>query len=494
MKKNPYLIASLMTVLFALSAGHLPAKEYGSHKTEVREGEPRLTFVSFNLQTEIAQGELVSASLFLRTVKPLEKSEKVFFHLVKPGQQETALNADFFPRFSTPLWDVNQVVEAGPFELAVPLTLEPGEYDIQAGLMEIEGSESGVTYLREPYTNGEIKDFIVGKIMVTKTEEKENPGPSEFDLVSFNNEQDIIFWETLGATVEFLNYSDEDGAVTTAAKVTILPGPGYPGVMLENVFNILPRSGDWSLYDTLEMQFFIPAEGEGTGFFLQITDRSGRMYQTRVSLLPGKTSRIDLSMVDLSGKINVSSIMRVKLFVMAPSHPVTFYISRARLISRGMPTGKPAVTFVRLEAPEKVKRGQPFKVRGVFSLNQPVFQTHKMFVHVYRVNDNAGSIGTDSHLTPPIRAWGLNQEIGVDSAALMISPDAPPGTYVVRMGLYLIARTDGSGYVKIDDWDAYGGKEKVVNVMQPRGPVDYIKQPYTNPDIQDWEVGTIAVE
>ncbi|MFH1038469.1 MAG: hypothetical protein V1789_07375 [PVC group bacterium] len=494
MKNKLCLIVSIPVFLALLAPGELLAEEYGSHKTEIREGEPRLAFVSFNFPTEIVQGELVSASLFFRAIKPLEKPEKVFFHLVKPGRQETVYNADFFPRHSTLLWDVNQVVEAGPFELAIPDNLEPGEYEVRAGLMEIVREESQVRYVREPYINTGIKDFGIGKLTVTKTDVPDDPGPSEFDLVSFNNEQDIIFWETLGATVEFFKYDDEDEQSTTAAKVTILPGPGYPGVILENVFQILPRSGDWSLYDTLQMQFFVPAEGKAAGFFLQITDYSGQMFQTTVSLLPGKTSTIDLSMVDLSGKINVSSIMRVKLFVMAPSHPVTFYISRSRLISRGMPTGKPAVTFVRLEAPEKVKRGQPFRVRGVFSLDQPVFQTHKMFVHVYRVNDGAGRVMTDAHLTPPIRGWGLNQEVGVDSAPLLIRPDAPPGTYVVRMGLYLIAYTDGGGYVKIDDWNAYGGKEEVINVMQSDGPIDYIKQPYTNPDIQGWEVGTIAVE
>jgi hypothetical protein len=30
--------------------------------------------------------------------------------------------------------------------------------------------------------------------------------------------------------------------------------------------------------------------------------------------------------------------------------------------------------------------------------------------------------------------------------------------------------------------------------MQASGPVDYIKQPYTNLEIRNWEVGTIAVE
>jgi len=197
--------------------------------------------------------------------------------------------------------------------------------------------------------------------------------------------------------------------------------------------------------------------------------------------------------VDLSGQINVSKIEQVKFYLDSPTKAFTFYISRIQLISRGMPTGKPAVTFVRLDAPDKVKRGQVFQVTPIFNINQPIFQKHKLFVHISRGNDHAGSIGTDVDLYPPIRNWELNKEMGVQSGPLEISEEAPAGTYVVRTGLYLIAKTGGSGYVKIDDWTTSAGTE-VINIMQPSGPIDYIKQPYTNLDIVDWEVSTITVE
>jgi len=158
-----------------------------------------------------------------------------------------------------------------------------------------------------------------------------------------------------------------------------------------------------------------------------------------------------------------------------------------------MPTGEPAVTFVRLDGPEKIKRGQVFRVTPIFNINQPIFQNHKLFVHIYRVNDHAGSIGTDVDLYPPIRNWDLDKEIGVQSGPLQISEEAPAGTYIVRTGLYLIAKTGGRGYVKMDDWTTSAGT-KVINIMQPDGPIDYIKQPYTNLDIVDWEVGVITVE
>ena len=469
------------------------AETYGTNKTEIREGDPRVTFISFNLQSEIAQGEMVSTSLFFKIKKPIEEKEKVFFHLVKSGSNETSLNADFSPRYPTNIWDVNQVVEAGPIELAIPFNLEPGEYNVRAGLMNIVRSENEVIYLREPYTNQEIKDFTVGKVTVLKTEVETQEVPSEYDLVSFNTDQDIIFWETMGAVMKIFKSSDNVEDSTTAAEVTILPGPGFPGVMLKNYFKIQPDSRDWALYDTLKINLSIPATESGGSLRLKISDATGRGYDSRINLKPGKTKNINLSMVDLGGQINISSIEQIKFFQDSPKKPFTFYISNLQLISRGMPTGTAAVTFIRLDGPKSIQRGQVFRITPVFNLNQPIFQKHKLFVHIYRVNDRAGFIGTDVDLYPPVRNWKLDNETGVQSGPLEISTDSPAGTYVVRTGLYLIAKTDGSGYVKMDDWEAYGDKE-VINIMQPDGPIDYIKQPYTNLDIVDWEVGTILVE
>jgi hypothetical protein len=490
--KNKNLIFILFVAALLILPFALFAEKYGTSKTEIREGDPRVTFISFNLQTEIAQGEMVSTSIFFKTTKPIEMKEKVFFHLVKSGSQETSLNADFSPRHPTNIWDVNQVVEAGPIELAIPFNLEPGVYDIQAGLMAINRTESEVQYIREPYTNQEIKDFTIGKLTVTKTEVEEKEGPSEFDLVSFSTDQDMIFWETLGATIKLFKYSDDSGESINAAEVTILPGAGFPGIILDNYFSIQPSSSNWALYDTLKVNLYTPPTKAGS-LRLKVSDKTGRSYDSRITLEPGKTKQIDLSMVDLSGLVDVSNIAQVKLFLDSPKKAFTFYISKLQLISRGMPTGKPAVTFVRLDGPVKIKRGQVFRVTPVFNINQPIFQKHKLFVQIFRVNDHAGSIGTDVDLYPPVRNWELNKEIGVQSGPLEISEESPAGTYVVRTGLYLVARTGGRGYVKMDDWNAYGGKE-VINIMQPEGPIDYIKQPYTDLDIVDWEVGTITVE
>ncbi len=493
--KKSILPIGLALILPAIMAPRLLSQNFGSHRSEVRDGDPRLELVSFNLQTVIAQGELVSGSLFFKVTSPLEENLKVFFHLVRPGQTDTVLNADFSPRNPTRRWDVNQVAEAGPFDLAIPFNLEPGEYDIQAGLLRIVREEDVVRYVREPYINPGIENFIIGRLTVTGTERDDPEGPSELDLIAFDNEAEIVFWETLGARVEFMGYAEEGDESVSAARVSILPGMAeYSGVTLQNFFKLRPDRADWSLYDTLRLNLFLPPESRGGQLRLLIEDRAGRRYETTFTLSPGRTEQLEISTVDLSGSINVSAITRIKFFLVNPTTPFTFYISGLRLISRGQPTGEPALTFVRMEAPDEVRRGRPFRIRFFFSIDQPIFQRHKLFTHVYRVNDMAGKAASDVALTPPIRNWPLNEEMAVDSGPLMISADAPPGTYVVRAGLYVVADSPGRGYVKVDDWMAYGGNQEVINVMQAEGPIDYIKQPYTNLEIQDWEVGTITVE
>ena len=191
-----------------------------------------------------------------------------------------------------------------------------------------------------------------------------------------------------------------------------------------------------------------------------------------------------------------NKIGQLKIFAYAPSQAVSFYLSMLRLRSRGAPSGDPAVTFVRVDGPSKVKRGEVFKLSFVYKIIAPIFPVHKMFVHVYRQFDMKGMIGVDPPLFPPIRSWPLNQEIAVESGPLMIGTESPPGTYVVRAGLYIIADTSGGGldYVKTANWDAYKNKKEVSNIVQPNYPVDYIKEPYTNLEIEDWEVGKLTVE
>lgn len=495
MKKtlSPAVFFAAMLFLSPLPA--LLGQGFGSYRTEVREGDPRLQLVSFSLPTEIPQGELVSGSLFFRATRPLEENLKVFFHLVRPGQTKVVLNCDFSPPNSTRLWDVNQVVEAGPFELSVPFNLEPGEYDIRAGLLQIVREQDLVRYIREPYVNPEIENFILGRLTVLETERADLKGASELDLISFENEAEVIFWEAQGAEMEFSDYSDEGQEAVSAVRVTILPGiVEYPGVSLNNFFKLLPDRSDWSLYDTLSFNLSLPPGASSGQLRLLVEDRSGQRYESTLTVSPGQIKPLNLSTVDLSGSINVSAISRIKLYLVNPTSAFIFYISNLRLISRGQPTGKPALTFVRMEAPDQVRRGRPFQIRFFFSIDQPVFQSHKLFTHIYRVNDMAGQTTSDTSLPQPIRNWRLGEEIAVDSGPLMISVDGPPGTYVVRAGLYVVADSPGRGYVKIDDWMAYGGSQEVINIIQPEGPIDYIKQPYTNSDIQNWEVGTITVE
>jgi hypothetical protein len=485
MKTASGWLTALLSLAALLLASPAPAE------TILRQGSPRVSFVSFQMQTEASQGDFFTGSAFFQLTAPVDKSEKIFLHFVPAGQNEVRVNADFFPRFPTNRWEVGQVVEVGPFGMSIPYDLEPGDYEVRMGLMEISADEKGVRFVREPLTNTEIKNFALGKISVKAAEKKEGAAaaPTEFDLVTFASEQDLIFWEPRGATISLFKEGD-----TPMALVTIKPEGEYPAIALENYFSLRPRTADWSLYDNLEIALQGIPGGEGGRVILQINDKSGRLFKKEIRFNPGETVREVVPMMDTGGAINISAISSVKLFLPRPGKDFSFYLSMLRLRSRGGPSGEPSLTFVRLDGPTRVKRGDVFKLSVVYKLTAPLFPTHKMFVHVYREFDRAGRIDVDVPLYPPIRNWALNQEIAVESGPLMLSPDSPPGNYVVRAGLYIIADTGGGGlnYVKMADWDVEN--KKVTNIIQPNYPQDFIKEPYTNPEIQDWEVGKLTVE
>jgi len=463
----------------------------GRAETETKDVSPRLTLLSFSMQTAAKQGDFITASAFFQLTAPIEVREKVFFHLARPGRSEVDVNADFFPRLSSDRWEVGEAVEAGPVNLAIPSRLDPGEYEVRAGLMEIVREETGVRYLREPYTNPDIENFVVSKLTVEEAEPVVGEErPPIVSLIDFEDEQEIMLCEPYSATVAAFREGD-----LPAVAVTVHPGLTYPGVILENLFSLKPALADWSLYDVLELGLQAASAERGGRVILQISDREGRQYKKEFWLTPGVPEKQMIGVFNIAGEIDVSRIGRIKIFLPGSAkEDYTFYISTLRLVSRGMPGDEPAVNFVRLEAPDRVQRGEIFKVKVYFSLNQPVFPRHKMFVHVYRQYDLKGRITGDVSLFPPVRNWPLDEEIGIESAPLLIDPEAPAGTYMVRAGLYLIAETGGEGYVKMDAWDEYTPEKLVSFEMQPASPRDYIKQPYTNTEIKDWEVGKIEVE
>lgn len=454
-------------------------------QTEVRDDPPRVVFERLNVPETVSGDEMFSADIAFRLTQPVDSELKVFFHLVRPGQDRSVLNADFFPRVATSDWIVGQIMPAGPFNLAVPRGVEPGEYDIRAGLMEIVREEDRVRFVREPYANEDLDGFIVGSITVEETEEVVLELPPVIDLIDYEDAEEVLLWEPLNASLE-----PHNGKVLA----TLHPGVEYPAVALYNIFKLKPMLADWTYYDVMEIGLGLPPGVQRARIILQFTDRSGRKFTERLTLMGEEEIVREFDMVRLSGLLDLSRIEEVKIYTIRPQRDVSFLISRTRLLARDPVEERAAVTLVRLEGPSQVSRGEIFRLRPVFRINRPIYPEHKLFVHLYREHDLAGRVGTDIGLSPAIRFWPVDTEMAVDSAPLMISPDAPPGTYVVRAGLYLIAPATGEPYVKVAEWEDYDGEEVVPRVMQPSAPVDYIKQPYTNPDIREWEVGRITVD
>lgn len=480
------LPAVTIVLLVCLSGGSLRAE------SRVREGSPRVKLVSFSLQTEIVQGEFVKASAFFQLTAPMEEDAKVFFHLAVPGQANPAVNLDFSPWFPTSRWMVGQTVEAGPIGLAIPSAIAPGDYDVRLGLFTTQRTQERVVYLREPFINPEISDFVVRRVTIAAPPEGETPKverPLEMVMTSFESETDIMLWEPVGTRISPASIEE-----IPAVKVTAIDAPGveYPGIELANFFGIYPEFSDWSEYDALQCRLAAGAAGSPGRILLQIGDQSGRHFKDEIRFETGRPRDYLLPMVDLGGQIDISRISRIKFFFPGRSRDVSFLLGGLRIVARAFGDTTPAVKFSRLEAPGTVRRGEPFVVKISFILDKPVFAPCKLFVHVYRENDRQGAVNVSSNLPVPIRSWPLGEEVAVQSAPLLIRGDSPPGTYVIRAGLFTAIESSGEGYVKYATWDD-GRGQPVLNITQPVAGTDYIKQPYANPEIRDWEVGRFTV-
>ena len=75
--KNTKLIFVIFIAALLILPFSLLAEKYGTSKSVIREGDPRVTFISFNLQTEIAQGDMTSTSIFFKITKPRSEERRV---------------------------------------------------------------------------------------------------------------------------------------------------------------------------------------------------------------------------------------------------------------------------------------------------------------------------------------------------------------------------------------------------------------------------------
>lgn len=140
---------------------------------ESGQARERVIFQGLNSPREAAAGESLSLSLYFSFLSPTEKKYLVFCELtpvnsVSSGTAESdrVAHAEFFPPLPTTKWRQVGVNKVGPFQIEIPDGTAPGKYVVIAGLMEKEPETGHVKRLS--YANPDIKDFVVGEIVIEK--------------------------------------------------------------------------------------------------------------------------------------------------------------------------------------------------------------------------------------------------------------------------------------------------------------------------------------
>ena len=172
----------------------------------VRAGKPRIRFNRLLASKKAEQGDRFQISAFVTPIQNIWEDEGVFFHIIKPDavmkehpsggwtQKGIVINANMPPTISSKRWIVGEDVRLGPATIVIPDDMPPGEYLYQMGLYHYDADKD--IYVREPYTNEDIKDWIVGTLLVKKRAKTKEGKHVELMLSNFETLTSVKSWET----------------------------------------------------------------------------------------------------------------------------------------------------------------------------------------------------------------------------------------------------------------------------------------------------------
>ena len=258
----------------------------------VREGQPRIKFNRLVAPDRVTQGQVFRLVAFVTPLQNIWEKEAVFLHLIKPdavrtsypregwSQDNIVINANITPAIPSERWIVGEDVQLGPINFGIPYDLPPGKYLLQLGLFHTKDPAKKV-YVREPYANEEIKDWVVGSIQVEQGKIEDNGGRVEVMLSDFETLSDVRKWESrrrgrIGLVSQALagRYSGLFG----------FPAKAYlPVVWLGTFFETASEDyTNWNQYDYLEFLMsgeFTNWQYDASNVAIQVKDSGGARFQ-----------------------------------------------------------------------------------------------------------------------------------------------------------------------------------------------------------------------
>ena len=544
--------ACLAAVLLALGAG------VAFPLSLLRPGEPRFKFNRIVAPAKAEAGDQFRVLAFVTPLQNIWDEERIFLHLLESDavmdeypadgwdQKGILVNANAAPQIPSQRWVVGEDVQLGPVTFEIPRGLAPGTYLIQMGLFHVVDPVKRV-FMREPYANREIKDWIVGSVEVTAPRRIENGSRVELLLSDFETLGDVKKWES-GRRGELGLVGGAEALSGDYSGCLAFPSNTYlPIVMMQSFFESAPPEyTDWGQYDYLEFLFqgqFSPRAYDGSHVSIQIKDAGGGRFQRRLDELErvnvergahgdwasatengptpvagpqtpvparrenasapngsnGSAFRMRLPVVDIATRIDIGNIAHLGFWASGlPEREdwfLTAVVDDIKLVAEeGRKPGwfdEPFVVFEKLKCPATAVPGTAIRMEAAFSLARKFRQDYSLFIHVIGEEPPHYAMHVERRPFRSTTTWEVGRMHTEGPLHVPVPQDVPPGNYFVNVGLFKVRDelNTNARYVNTYRWS-----DGVYTEEQPTLPVDYIKQPYLNRDsAQQWRVGKIAI-
>ena len=469
-------------------------------KSVVRQGEPFVKFHKISVPKAVEQGEMYKIEAEIEVQKSIMEDMGVFFHIIDQKDGKIWINNSFRPSIPSIQWTVGERVRLGPVNGYIPEGLSPGTYGVHLGLYTTKTTDTETTYIREPYINPEIKDFIVGTIEVAKKKQDMQQEKKEDLVISdFESEIDLRKWQLNSSAAELDAENTVEGK--SAAKITYRRNMGCcPSVKLESFLKYSnPKYSNWTDYDILQFYVYGPKDGEGHTYLncpvsLLVKDKSERRYLLALPNTYEKDKPVTIVLSNIGKAADLADIGSFGFFVGGTpvDKDLVMYLDDVRLIFLGESRTKgPFIKFEGLKiSKDKVKPNEEIEIEPAFSTSQRFTEDYGIFIHVYRSVDYQGRYSVNINPSLPTSQWEVGKVVFQGPFSIYIPSDSPPGKYSVEVGLFVERQIpQGANYVKY-----HRRKDGSYSVEQPSYPQDYFKQEYVNyQEYGDWVVGAFEV-
>lgn len=277
---------------------------------------------------------------------------------------------------------------------------------------------------------------------------------------SFKNQEDLDIWKTKSCRLQIV--PSLFGVDDSWAKVTYFPA-GTPSFLLtEETIGTM----DWRGADALTLQAYNP-QSWSISLKVKVKDSSGNKYQKDLRLPPRQVAAIKIPISEIASRLDASRVIYLNLFLWKPTTETIIYYTDFAFPSPGrIPTNIGLVKFMGLSFPATVKAGERVEGAFYFLLNRKLSGDNLLILRL-RQEDNLFPL---AQVTPPFPTgkWRVKQLQKIGPIPVTIPPGILPGTYQLEVAL---AQPVPSG-----------------------DGMEYVFQPYDNPEITGYGVSEIVVE